>query len=170
MKDWLVQVDESLRSTGTPVQRTQRLNLRDEVAAVARTSGCGRTIVEVPDVEVRACKPSLVGVMYSVLSDVCRRNQSEQQLAIRGQVVDNWLELTISQIFRTADPFDGELDDFEGDEVDEMLSILDRTGTEGRQLSTATLSRMLARNYQTVDRRGSLVPSQSKLVLRIPVD
>lgn len=154
---WLLQLERRFQGSDPTFHLTplRSLNLKDVVVRAAEDAGCKSYRIgdHVQDINVVAHEQPLLGIMYSVLKEVCLRPQ-EQRLQVHGSVRDRWIVVTVKEFFRNADPLQGEL--------------WDEDGLEPENNSNLTVARKLAYYNEIESRCGTLKQDDNDLVLRIP--
>lgn len=160
---WLVEAERCLNPQETlcnhdPLEPLNIEKLFAEAAAgVAADAGCTIALHGAYSAEpVIAHRQAMFSVVYSVLKEACTR-ESDEGLHIHSTVREKWLEVTIKEFFRTADPLLGEM---WMTDTDSLLH-----SDKGDEL---TLARKFAYYNEVGNRRASIDRSDRDLVLRFP--
>ena len=156
---WLSNLERTFSShhldgASTPLQQ---INLRQTVTDLARDAGV-RSNISVPDVEVLAHRPPLVGVMYQALKELCVNSTSSSPIQIRGRVKDQWFELIVEKFFEDCDPLEGTM--WNDDNPDVVFDNPDS--------GVIAWSRKLAYFAQIDSKRGSIRQINRDLIVQFP--
>lgn len=157
--EWLSEAERCLSSLEPTCQDTslEPLDLEKLFSEAAGDAGCKLDVEGAySNVPVLAHRQALFSVVYNVLKDFCVR-RPEGPLQIQSSVQEKWLEVTIKEFFRSADPLCGEMWNLD------MDSILHEDGEQN-----LTLARKIAYYNEIENRRASIDRSDFDLVLRFP--
>lgn len=157
-KEWLATEERCLSplEAECPSVSPEPLDLKEVFTEAAADAGCNVDVEPSGSVPVLAHKEALFSVVYNVLKDLCLRQQ-QGTLHVESMVREKWLEVTIKEFFRSADPLGGEM--WEGD-IDSVLH------EEGHR--RLILARKIAYYNEIDNRRATIDRSNGDLVLRFP--
>lgn len=162
---WLSALERAFAAPNTAVteEPLQHVNLRNTLTELAHDTGANRLHVTVPDIDVLTHKPPLVGVMYRALKHLSVNATPNEPVRIRGEVKDKWLELTVEEFFKEADPLDGT--SWEAEDTDSIFACSEFDTAE---CDTFAWSKKLAYFAQINSKRGSVKKVNSDFVVRFP--